>query len=449
MKILLTGATGLIGKEVGKVLVEQGHELVVISRSLDKARQHLPFACQVIEHDLNKSPLKTGQVQGVEAVVHLAGESVAGGRWNEKIKKEIYNSRVVGTKNLLAGLPDTVKTLIASSAIGIYGDRGDEALTESSSPGNDFLAQVCLDWEKASESFKGRRVLLRTGVVLSPQGGALEKMLFPFRAGVGGKLGSGRQWMSWIHIEDMVRLIAWTLTNQEVAGVVNAVSPHPRQNEEFSRTLAGTFGFGLGPAVPGFALKALFGEMSTVLLASQRVLPKVALGKGFHFKFIDLKSTFSSLFSSQMKGEEIFYAEQFVPLSPEELFPFFSAAKNLEEITPDILNFKVKRVSTNEIQQGTLIDYVLKIHGVPAKWKTLIDEWNPPFKFVDNQLKGPYKLWHHTHEFKAVPGGTLMTDRVRYILPFGKLGWYLAWHFVRRDVESIFAYRRKVVSAKF
>ncbi len=445
MKILITGATGLIGKELGKELIRQGHDIVVISRNAEKALQNLPYPAQVIEGDLGQGVIKHELLNQVHAVFHLAGESVAGGRWSEERKKEIFDSRVVGTKNLIESLGKQAEVLISSSAIGIYGDSKDIELDENSMQGSDFLAQVCVEWEKAASEFKKRTVILRTGVVLSEHGGALEKMLLPFKAGVGGAIAGGKQWMSWIHVQDLVKLYVWALNNSKASGVYNAVSPEPVTNADFSKALAKALSRPAALPVPKFSLQLLYGEMSKVILASQKVFPKKALSEGFVFEHVIVEKVLNDFFESFRQGEEIMYAEQFLPLPPEKVFPFFSAAKNLEKITPESLNFNIVGMSTAEIEQGTIIDYKLKIHGVPAKWKTKIDEWQPPFKFVDNQESGPYSLWHHTHTFHAFAGGTLMVDRVRYRLPMGYLGWAAAGVFVRKDVESIFKYRREYI----
>ncbi|MFZ4404291.1 MAG: TIGR01777 family oxidoreductase [Pseudobdellovibrionaceae bacterium] len=453
MKILITGATGLIGKELGKALALKDHQLVVISRSAEKAKLVLPFPCEVIEGDLEKSPLL---LPAVDAVIHLAGTSVAEGRWTAEQKKSILESRVLGTRHLLQSLSAAPSVFISSSAIGIYGDRGDEELTESSSTGPGFLAEVCKQWEAEAEKiharsgFSGvRTVYMRTGVVLARSGGALEKMLWPFRAGIGAALASGQQKMSWIHIDDLVQLFIFALENPSAQGAINAVAEKPVSNLDFSKTLAKILHRPLLPNIPTFVLKILFGEMAVVLTASQNIKPTAALNLGFAFRFKDLQSALDDLLAEASKGEDVFYAEQFVPATPEKVFPFFSEAQNLEKITPDTLNFKIKNMSTPEIGQGTLIDYRLKIHGVPAGWRTLIDQWQPPFKFVDTQLKGPYSLWHHTHEFKNLAGGTLMTDRVRYKAPLGYLGWLAAGWLVKKDVSQIFSYRRKIVDQIF
>lgn len=445
MKILMTGATGLVGKKLGKLLIEHGHELWVVSRNAQKARQTLPFPAQVIEADLNEGLIQADLSQ-IEGAIHLAGESVASGRWNEERKKRIYDSRVQSTKNLLKSLPSALKVFVSASGVGYYGNRGDEVLAETEPAGDDFLARLCVDWEKAADQVFARVVHLRTGIVLDRDEGALPKMLFPFRLGLGGALGSGKQWMSWIHIDDLVRMYAWSIEDEHVHGAYNAVAPLAVTNKEFTKALAHALGKSVGPSVPKFALKIALGEFADSVLFSQRCSAQKVLKRGFHFHHSLLEKALEDLCAPFREGEELFVAEQFIPAPPEKVFSFFSEAKNLEDITPDSLRFHIQGMSTPEIEQGTQIDYKLKIRGVPAKWKTEIDEWKPPFKFVDNQLQGPYRLWHHTHEFKALGGGTLMTDRVRYQLPMGLPGWLVAGNFVRKDVEKIFAHRRKIIA---
>jgi len=446
MKILITGATGLIGKELGKSLTESGHEIFVISRDAKKARSILPFPCEVIEGDLVKESLKNKSLQNIEAVINLMGESVVGSRWNSHSKKKIYDSRVVGTRHLIASLPKTVKTFVAGSAIGIYGDCHEKICYEDHSPGQDFLAKVTADWEAESAKAPGRVSIIRTGIVLSAHGGAMEQMLFPFKAGLGGILGHGRQWMSWIAIQDIVRLFIFALENEQVQGPVNGAAPHPVTNKEFSKILAKSLNRPLALPVPNIAINALYGEAAETITSSIRCSADRAQALGFRFIHTDLTKTLQELCEPFRSREEIFYSEQFIPVTPEKLFVFFKEPHNLEEITPPTLSFHIQKVSTPQIQQGTLIDYVLKIRGIPAKWKTEIDEWHPPFKFVDKQIRGPYKLWHHTHEFRSFCGGTLMIDRVRYRLPLGYFGWLIASYFVRKEVAQIFKYRREYIS---
>jgi len=442
----------LIGKELGKKLAEKGHELLIISRNANKARSEVPFPCAIIEGDLEQQALKDPRLKEVEVVFNLLGESVAT-RWTEAKKKSIYDSRINSTAHLLKSLSKNLKVFISSSATGIYGDRGDEILTEKSPLGEDFLAKVCIDWEKeaekAVEKFRARVVCVRTGVVLSANGGALDKMLLPFRYGVGGALGKGLQWMSWIHLDDIVGLYIFALENENIQGPLNGVAPFPVTNKEFTKSLASSLGQRAILPVPPLALKLLYGEMSKVILGSQRCDANKALHAGYHFQYERINGVLESICTPYRAGEERLYQEQFLPRTPKEIFPFFQDANNLEKLTPATLQFKIDKISTAELQQGTKIDYTLKIHGVPVKWKTEIEDWHPPRKFVDNQLSGPYSLWHHTHEFRAFCGGTLMIDEVRYRLPLKKLGWMVAGALVRQDIENIFKFRRQFASEMY
>jgi uncharacterized protein (TIGR01777 family) len=289
VKITISGASGLIGRRVLKTLAGDGHTLQVLSRH---AGTNMPGGVRVSQWDPAKGEPPSEALADTDAIVHLAGEPVAQ-RWTPEVKQRIRDSRVAGTGNLvraIAKLPRPPKTLISASAMGYYGSRGDELLTESSAPGSDFLAEVCVAWEKAAqeaEKLAVRVVRLRTGIVLDPRGGALAKMLPPFKMGVGGKIGSGRQWMSWIHVEDLVGMIRFALNNQ-VSGPMNGVSPNPVTNADFTRALGSALKRPAIVPVPALALKLAFGEMSEVLLGSQRVAPTVAEASGYRFKFTEV-----------------------------------------------------------------------------------------------------------------------------------------------------------------
>jgi uncharacterized protein (TIGR01777 family) len=450
MNILITGATGFIGREMGKALVRQGHQISALSRNAHKAEVLLPFPCQVIEGDLTQKPLAASKLSHIQAVLHLAGENIGDGRWTEERKKKILHSRVEYTENLLQSLPKDLQVFVAASAVGYYGNSGNEIQHEASPPGAGFLADVCVKWESAS--FKGRDthpqtrfVVLRNGVVFGPYGGALMKMLTPFQMGVGGVLGSGEQWMSWIHLQDLVSLYAQALENPKYSGVYNAVSPEPVQNKNFTKILAESLGKKGGPSVPAFAIKLLFGEMGSVVLDSQKVSSEKIEKLGFQFQFPKITQTLENCAAPYRDGTSAFHSEHFLPFPRKQVFPFFADAENLGAITPSSVTFKLNQMSTNRIEKGTLIDYQLKIHGVPLRWRTLIEDWQPEERFVDSQVKGPYSQWHHTHEFEELAGGTLMTDTVRYKLPVGPLGALAAGGFVKGDVEKIFDYRRKTI----
>jgi uncharacterized protein len=277
--VAITGASGLIGHALVDALLMRGAQVLRIGRG----------AGSDVRWDPAAGRLDAAALRGVTAVVHLAGAPIAE-RWSAVHKAAIRDSRVQGTalvSRTLLALPEPPRVLISGSAIGIYGDRGAEVLTESSTLGGDFLADVGRAWEGATAGIEeaGVRVVhLRTGIVLSSEGGALAKLLPPFRLGAGGSIGDGRQWMSWIGLHDQVAMILWLLERADVRGAVNAVAPNAVTNAEFARVLGAVLSRPAVLPVPAFALKLAFGEMAeATILASQRVLPKVALDHGFPF----------------------------------------------------------------------------------------------------------------------------------------------------------------------
>lgn len=295
MKILITGGTGLIGRHLGPVLADEGHELFILSRSAAKAREVCGFKCEIVEGDLLKGPVQGLKSVPFEAAVHLMGENVGEGRWTAEKKKAMVDSRVKTTRHLRASVHG-LKALVAASATGFYGDRGEEELDEESSAGRGFLADLCGAWEREVETFRGdgaRVVRLRTGMVVTRQGGALAEMLPAFRAGVGGPIAGGRAWMSWIHLDDIVGLYHRALDDGRWDGVYNAVSPRPVRNAEFTKTLGEVLHRPAIIPIPGFALKLAFGEKAEVLLASQKVHPRRVLEAGYEYKYSSLHEALS------------------------------------------------------------------------------------------------------------------------------------------------------------
>lgn len=453
MKIAVTGATGFVGRPLVRNLLARGHDVVVLTRNPEKARAGLPALCEARSWDPHRAT-PPELLRSIDVVVHLAGESVAGGRWTEQRKHEIRASRIDGSRSLvdaITALPasERPRALVSASAIGFYGDRGGELLDESSPAGSGFLAGVCRDWEAevARASTSGvRTVSVRVGVVLGKDGGALQAMLPPFRLGAGGRVGSGEQWMSWIHLDDLVALFVHAVENEAVSGIVNGTAPAPVTNADFTRALGRALGRPTIVPVPGFALRLLLGEMSDILLASQRVAPQRTLATGFAFRFPELPAALDDLVGDP--AHELIF-EQWVPRQPDEVFPFFSDARNLEKITPDFLGFQVLDVNPEPVREGTVINYKLTLRGVPLRWQSVIEEWAPGRRFVDRQIRGPYQTWHHTHEFEPARGGTILRDRVRYAVPLGVVGETVAGGFVRRDVERIFEYRHAKIEQMF
>lgn len=283
MRITLTGGSGFIGSSLTGMLESQGHRLRHLSRHAKESPCHQAW-------DPVSEPPPAEPFLDCDAVIHLAGEPVAQ-RWTSEAKRRIHDSRVYGTRNLvrtLASLDNRPRVLVAASAVGYYGSRGEELLTEASSPGSGFLAETCVEWEAASQSAAelGVRVVqLRIGVVLGPGGGALARMLPPFRAGLGGPLAGGRQWMPWIHREDLCRMILFAIEEESLSGPVNAVAHNPVTNADFTAALSAALRRPAFFPVPAISLRILYGEMAEVILGSQRVVPEKLKALDFRFSF--------------------------------------------------------------------------------------------------------------------------------------------------------------------
>ena len=297
MKVLITGSNGLVGSHLISFLTSQGHQVTTMTRKITSANQIL--------WDPETGQVDKGRLEGFDAVVHLAGENIASGRWSREKKASIRTSRVQGTKLLsetLASLATPPKVLISASAIGYYGDRGDKILTEESAAGEGFLADVCREWESATDSARERGIRvaeLRIGVVLSPKGGALTKMLPPFRMGAGGRLGTGKQFMSWIALDDLVGVIEHILVNEELSGPINAVAPNPVTNSEFTSALGASLHRPTIFPVPGLAINLLLGEMANdLLLASTRVQPTKLLASGYVFRYAHVAPLLKQMLSA-------------------------------------------------------------------------------------------------------------------------------------------------------
>ncbi|MDT5157059.1 MAG: uncharacterized protein QOH51_1416 [Acidobacteriota bacterium] len=289
MKVIVTGATGLVGRALVRSLLADGHEVTRLVRG--DAQGFRAPGTTAVHWEPDGGVIDAKELEGHDAAIHLAGEPIADGRWDEEKKQRIRESRVKGTRLLaeaLAGLSEKPRTLVSASAIGFYGNRGAEVLREESASGEDFLSEVCREWEKATlaASQAGIRVAhIRIGVVLSAEGGALEKMLKPFKLGLGGRVGSGQQYMSWITLDDLIGVIKHALTDESLRGPINAVAPNPVTNEEFTKALGRVLGRPTFMTVPAFAARLAFGEMADALLLSgARVEPARLREAGFEFK---------------------------------------------------------------------------------------------------------------------------------------------------------------------
>jgi uncharacterized protein (TIGR01777 family) len=435
MKILVTGATGFVGKTLLPLLAEKGHKIIVLTRDIKSAQVRLPVACKIIEWSSKKT--LTHIKDDIDTVINLCGENVASGRWTSKRKQAIYNSRIIATRNLIdyfRNNSNPIKTWISASAIGIYENA--HVADESAPTGHGFLAKVCRDWEE--ETFKAKELNIRTvafriGIVLGFDGGAMEKMLPLFKLGLGGKISNGNQWMSWIHVRDLAGLIVEAIDNPSYEGPVNALSPNPVTNCEFTSTLSRILKRPSIFPVPGWVLKLLLGEIHSDLVKSL----------GYKFIYPKLKNALKVI--CDQAGHTL-AVEQWVPQPLDKTFSFFTDPQNLEALTPEFLQFKILKVTSSPIQEGTILDYSLKIRGIPIHWQSKITECIFGVRFSDMQTRGPYLFWHHTHEFFEKNGGTLIRDKVLYKLPGWTPGDVIAHWLVRKDLEKIFLYRREVIA---
>lgn len=286
MKIAITGATGLIGTRLVEALKARGEEVTVLSRSPQRAAAAL--GVEAVGWDALNEPAPSEALQGRDAVIHLAGEPVAQ-RWSAAAKKAIRESREIGTRNLVAGIAASEPrpgVLISSSAVGYYGKHGDQLIDEQCAPGSDFLAKVCVAWEReavAAERLGLRVVVIRTGIVLDANGGALKTMLPPFKAGLGGPVAGGKQYMPWIHADDIVGLYLAALDSPSWSGPVNGAAPNPATNAAFSKALGKALQRPSLFPVPGFVIRARFGEMAELVTEGQRAIPAAASANGYQF----------------------------------------------------------------------------------------------------------------------------------------------------------------------
>ncbi|MBI2071066.1 MAG: TIGR01777 family protein [Elusimicrobia bacterium] len=298
MKIVVAGGGGFIGKRLCGALSGEGYDIVILSRS----RQGAFDGARYLRWDPSEGARWADAVGAADAVINLAGESIADGRWSEPRKRVLVESRIASTRAIVAGLNRLTpkpKIFVNASAVGYYGPRGDETIDEDSRPGSDFLAELCRQWENEcldAERQGVRTVKIRIGIVLGHGGGAIAKMLLPFKLGLGGPLGSGDQWMSWVHIDDLAGLVLFLIDHPTASGPINATAPNPVTNREFAKTLGAVLRRPAFLPAPAFALRLALGEMADMLLTGQKVLPKKAQALSYSFRHSQLKEALQSLF---------------------------------------------------------------------------------------------------------------------------------------------------------
>jgi uncharacterized protein (TIGR01777 family) len=477
MRVLVLGGTGFIGRALVPALQRDGHTVVIWTRAVDRARARLGADIEAVDAVAGTRGL-TSVVATCDAVINLAGEPVIG-RWTAARREAIHSSRVGLTRQLIDAITFAdrrPRVLVSGSAIGYYGDRGAEVLTENSPPGSGFLSDLARDWE--ARALEGgalgvRTVVLRTGVVLGRDGGAIAAMLPWFSRGLGGPIGSGRQYLSWIHLHDLVAIIVRSLHDETMRGPINAVSPEPVTAVAFATRLARALGRSAVLSVPAAFLRLAFGEASRVLLDSQRVQPAALVRGAFPFAFPTLSAALADIVGStevaigplqepvDACGSETgrrYLAERrpsyelrtstLVRAPIQQTFAFFSKAENLGLLTPSSMRFAIHgRVP--RIAEDTVIDYRIRLGPVPLPWRSRIVSWVPGVRFVDLQERGPYRSWWHEHQFRDVGDCTLMVDRVCCAVPFGVFGRLVNRAFIVPTLRRIFEYRADVIRLRF
>jgi uncharacterized protein (TIGR01777 family) len=479
MRVFMTGATGLVGRALTLRLMGGGHEVVAWVRDANRARNLLGPDVQIVSAAAGAPPLAK-EMAGADTVVNLAGESVLGARWTAQRRQALWQSRVDLTAALVAAMKSAQprpSVLVSASAVGYYGDRGDELLDERSLAGTDFLARLCHDWEEAALRARqdGVRVFIpRLGIVLALDGGALAQMLPAFQVGAGGPIGSGRQWMGWIHLSDVVEIIATALQDERYREPAIAAAPAAVTSLKFAGTLAGVLQRPGFMRVPQLALRAMFGEGATVLTAGQRVIPLRLTELGFKWRYDNLESALHNLLAEDNPSIERIDANSPKPENPNasrylemnrpdyllrhktrvnapvsEVFSFFSKAENLGVMTPADLHFQITSTTPITMGRGTRIEYKLRPGPVALSWRTLIEIWERERLMIDYQEKGPYRCWWHEHHFQPEGGATLMEDRVYFAPPFGVIGAAAGRFMVMPALRRIFRFRAQAIRLRF
>lgn len=463
LAVAVTGASGFVGRSLVAGFAARGHSVVAMSRS---PRAEAGARVRWAVYDPASAESCRSAVEGCDAVVHLAGDGLFDGRWGAAKIARIRTSRVDATRALVEGIASCAKrpeVLVSASAIGYYGPREPgEELGEDASPGSDFLSGVCREWEAAARGAeaKGVRVVLaRLGIVLGRGGGALAKMLPPFKGFAGGPVAGGAQAMSWIHMDDLVALLVSTVEDSGWKGPVNATAPGAVSNREFSKALGKALHRPSFFPTPGWLMRVLLGKAAAILTTGQRVVPRAALARGFRFRFPEAGAALEDLVGSGAAKEppageprparRVYALERrtVVPVPPDRAFAFFSDARNLARVTPPGMRFRIATEGAGALSEGAVIEFRVRAGLLPVRWSSRIEGFRPPHGFVDVMLRGPFRSWRHLHTFEGRGDGTVLCDLVEYSMPLGPLGRVAHALWVRRQVEASFDFRRDAATA--
>lgn len=448
--------------------------MVAWVRDPERARQRLGSVATLCSTGASDAEL-SAQLARADAIVNLAGESVLSRRWTDARRRALIASRIETTRRVVSALERTSpnarpRVLISASAVGYYGEQGARTLAEHEPAGAGFLAQLCAQWEAeafAARSHGLRVAVLRIGIVLGSDGGALAAMVPAFRLGLGGPLGTGEQYVPFILLDDLLRVIVRGLEDARVTGPINCAAPTPVTSREFARTLGSLLGRPAWLRAPTWALRLLLGARAEVTLQSQRALPAALEKLGFEFAAPSLREAIGAVFASgatvdirpaqpaDAEGKPRpprYVLEQRTRLQIDQAraFEFFCRAENLGLITPGFMRFQMTRAPAS-LGEGSVIEYNIGLGPFPMHWRTIIRRWQPPHGFIDEQAAGPYALWWHEHRLVTQGEGldTLMLDRVSYTLPLGPLGALAHRLAVAPILRAIFGYRAEAIARLF
>lgn len=449
MRILITGASGSIGQKLGLKLAKEGHELFVLTRKSEALGGPFPFPCRAFYWKSEGSLPPPESLEGVEAIIHLAGENIGHKRWSSEQKAKIMESRVRPTFFLAQAvrlLKQKPSVIVMASAVGFYGDRREEKLTETSIKGEGFLADVVEAWEKSADPFREmglRTVHLRLGMVLDSQQGALPKLIFAAQNLLLPRTGFSRHYFPWVHIQDVVRIFAEALVNKKYEGVVNVVAPQMTTSQQFVEDLTGLLK--KRPHrnhlfMPKAFYRILLGGMSELVIQSQKVVPQRLLDGGFTFQFPHLSGALLNLFPGDL-SEQRFSNQLWVGQKLDSVFLFHRKVQNLKLVTPQ--KIEIDDQSTPLLEKDTSLKFSMPIGKFKLSWKGRISEYELNVCFVDAHSKGPFRLWRHAHQFVSLAGGTQIEEKIEFRLPLGIVGRILGTHYTHNKLKELFRYRNQ------
>jgi len=478
MRVFITGATGLVGRALTLRLRRDGHTVVAWSRSAQRVAQRLGGEAQAASGGPDEM---REAIDGCDAVVTLAGEPILPGRWTARKKTAMRRSRVDLNQTVVAAILETTnrpKVIVAGSAVGFYGDTKDTVVSEDDGPGEGYLANLNQAWEAVFEpaAKAGIRVVWgRTGIVLAPDGGALESLLPVTRIGLSGPMGSGRQGVPWIHIDDHVEALMLALLSPQAHGPINLVGPTSTPQRNFAKAIGRAVHRPAFAPAPSFAMRLLLGEAASALLDGQFVQPDRLQRLGFVHRFQQLDESLSDILSTQRihlkrlhstpdvdhgasylnraRPTHELTSSRVVPCPPAEVWAFFSDARNLANLSPMNAGMTMGEAPLS-VTTGSRFSHQLTLGPITLPWEGEIIACEQEQRFIDVQHRGPFRTWWHAHGFEAtsLPDGSIgtrITDRVLFRSPLGLIGRAITWAYVGPQLLSLFAYRDLALRRRF